>query len=1037
MSYTAEDIERAYIKLRAYVYHDTTDLLLRQQLVEFDTDISKEVAWMIGGRGARYGRKSIFELGPLDLSSKFERIAQGLNNYHKDDDLIDDLIADVKVRYFPKKLKADKHPPNYITNRRIHRKYVVERVTPFIDAPIELHILSVLWILERGYKIDAKLSPACHGNRLLLNNNKDAVVQGSGLFKPYVRQYQTWRDESVKEAEQLLAQGKDVAFLNLDIKDYFNSIRIPAEALRPSVAPRATAAKPLYNLCDVLSRIHQAYTTRLSADGLIEPRNDEEGSSLPIGLLSSYILANQYLSTFDENIRRNVKPDYYGRYVDDILLVIAVQNTEGMSKVYSEHTYTDSFLAFIEQHLSEAIHHDGREGDDGRLLFSGYEGLYCQSSKSLLYFFDHKESHSVIDRLKQDLEDRSSEFRDFPDDQENDRSFKENAYHLEYDGTEGKVRTLKDYKENRYGLTKYLANKIFSGLRKEANLKDEEAQEVVRFFSGQNCLQFHRLWERIFTLLLVNDKAEHYVRFYLHCLDVIDSVKVAESEHSDVEATLKATLVGYLDCAHELSLTLDLGFFERSSKAARQFEFGVNASRRSHFTVMFNGFEATQDDSFWRFRFRKANLMRHHYVVQPLLTYTTQSASGTLKDLTRMHVDFTKYDLNSELLRRSPRQLKYWECCIATYVRAIANGRWPLHLGRRRPDTPAAEFGLSEAFDLFAQGNALHIADYELRDLKTKFYSSHTDTTGELREIHVDSGNKHSNFSLAFVNTEVSLVNMTNSLRKTPNVMAARYKQLAQILKKSRMERKPRAKEDRCANVLLLPEFFIPLGLLSSITRHAVKNDTLTITGLEHSVVGKYAYNFIVTILPFTTGTTQDAVVVFRLKNHYSHAEGELVKEEHSVVPKAKPACYDLFNWRNLYFAPYYCFELADVGHRALFKSKIDLLVGVEWNRDTPYFSNIVESISRDLHCYVAQVNTSQFGDTRLTQPKETALKNVLQLKGGENDAVLIAELNIAEIREFQRKAYGDTHKKKKFKPLPPDYEHENVRKRIRNEHVL
>jgi len=86
---------------------------------------------------------------------------------------------------------------------------------------------------------------------------------------------------------------------------------------------------------------------------------------------------------------------------------------------------------------------------------------------------------------------------------------------------------------------------------------------------------------------------------------------------------------------------------------------------------------------------------------------------------------------------------------------------------------------------------------------------------------------------------------------------------------------------------------------------------------------------------------------------------------------------------------------LANVWHRSLFKSKLDLLVGVEWNKDTNYFSNIVESCSRDLHCYIAQVNTSQFGDSRITQPVESARLDILRLKGGTNDAILIAEIDL------------------------------------------
>ena len=42
MNFFLEDVEQAYIKLRSYIYHDNTDLYLRQQLVAFETGIEKQ-----------------------------------------------------------------------------------------------------------------------------------------------------------------------------------------------------------------------------------------------------------------------------------------------------------------------------------------------------------------------------------------------------------------------------------------------------------------------------------------------------------------------------------------------------------------------------------------------------------------------------------------------------------------------------------------------------------------------------------------------------------------------------------------------------------------------------------------------------------------------------------------------------------------------------------------------------------------------------------------------------------------------------------
>ena len=69
-----------------------------------------------------------------------------------------------------------------------------------------------------------------------------------------------------------------------------------------------------------------------------------------------------------------------------------------------------------------------------------------------------------------------------------DKSFEASAYHLLYDGSEGKIKTLKDYKENRYGVSIYLTNKIFSSLRQKDKLSKEDAFKILTLFKGLNCI---------------------------------------------------------------------------------------------------------------------------------------------------------------------------------------------------------------------------------------------------------------------------------------------------------------------------------------------------------------------------------------------------------------------------------------------------------------------------------------------------------------------------------------------------------------------
>ena len=65
----------------------------------------------------------------------------------------------------------------------------------------------------------------------------------------------------------------------------------------------------------------------------------DEGLGLPIGNLTSQLFSNVYLNAFDQFMKRDVKCRYYGRYVDDAIIVCADKG-----KLLSMVPYIHSFL---------------------------------------------------------------------------------------------------------------------------------------------------------------------------------------------------------------------------------------------------------------------------------------------------------------------------------------------------------------------------------------------------------------------------------------------------------------------------------------------------------------------------------------------------------------------------------------------------------------------------------------------------------------------------------------------------------------------
>lgn len=1081
MNFTFEDLKQAYIKLKSFIYYDNAEILLRKKLIEFENFDSL------------YDSDNISE---FEIDNKLQFILIELNRYNENPKFFDNIIKNkIKVVFFPKKFKEENQTKKILTNKRVKDNYELERVTAFIDAPIEIHLLSVLWIMKKGVFIDAGLDAGCLGNRLLLNKDKKAIVKGSGLFKPYFKQYQKWRDDSVRVAQELISKDKNVLFLNLDVKDYFHSVRISIDYFSNEETEINLGLKNisslkntnLSNLNSILLKIHVDYTKKISKkysipnsfySEIIDENKNIQKFILPIGLLSSYVIANEYLKDFDKIITEKFKPAYYSRYVDDILIVISDPNPlsfesekhkgfkfdfekyeldlKNRNEILYDVGFKEEDLDDVEKYvlynfypLFALVNYPYQKYNvkDGERIFKiiGYESMFCQSDKTMLYYFDSSESDLVIDKLKKELDEKTSEFRDMPSDDEGFVDFESNAYHLSYDGHEGKIRTLKDYKENRYGLTVYLTNRIFIALRKEEIISEKEKDQVLKFFMGENCLTFYRLWERIFTLFLVNNQAIAYTEFYCHCVEQIekmipspkknllgefDNVGKTKVKYSNVQDSLRS----YLNCAHELVLSLNPNFIENVKLAQRHLEFKTN---QMLYPLDFN--------DIWIKGYRKSNMMRHQYIITPLLNYTRDSKLD-IDNLTGFTLTDYDFKLDENLLKNSPRPVKFWECCIAILYSKLSrfkfekletniDGNHYTYLFDSYFLGNIENTYLDEAFEIYLEANINHRNGYENdEDLKKYFFNHRNRLKNErklpfLKEIKVTSAeNKFSNKPLiSFANTKVETSNILDSLDGNPNLTAKRYQKLALILKKARKEK---------SEIVIFPESFVPIDLLSTLARYSQKNQSLVVTGMEHIVVDKTAFNFVVTILPHEVNGIKDATVVFRLKNNYAPDEVKLILERHLFVPKPLSPRIDVFNWRNIYFSVAYCFEMANITHRSKLKGKIDLLIGIEYNKDTPYFSNIVESTSRDLHCYVAQVNTSHYGDTRLIKPSDSATKDLLRLKGGTNDTILVSEINIELLRNFQRKKFILIGDEKKFKPLPPDYYLEDVLKRIDNNKI-
>ncbi|WP_418571883.1 hypothetical protein [Intestinibacter bartlettii] len=219
------------------------------------------------------------------------------------------------------------------------------------------------------------------------------------------------------------------------------------------------------------------------------------------------------------------------------------------------------------------------------------------------------------------------------------------------------------------------------------------------------------------------------------------------------------------------------------------------------------------------------------------------------------------------------------------------------------------------------------------------------------------------------------------------------------------------AKEEKI-KYLIFPEFYMPALWLNDIGEFAKKSGITIISGLQYITCNKNAYN-IICILASTCGKSffKNIIPFFREKNYYAPDEKlELAALGYNCFNPQETKYY-LLSDQNVSFSTILCFEFTDIASRAIMKGDLDFLCVPQLNRDTNYFSSIVESAARDLHTLVVQANTSIYGDSRITGPYKTDYKDVLKIKGGENELLIVGKLKIKELQEFREKYYVEYEK--------------------------
>lgn len=960
---TIEDIHEAYKKFKSYIYYDNFNLHLRGKLADFETE---------------------------ELDKKLEDLCKNLKQFCKGGaiDVFKSMIEGSTYIVFPKSFKSSDGTRNegdacVLTNKNVS-SFNVSKITILYDAPIELYIISTLWTIRAHEYLN--ISSDSYGYVV------PKYPKSRLLFEPYFNKYQEWRDRGISAAKQQIERGNNVLMITLDIKNFFHSVKVDFVSLKKKL-PKGNV-KILTDIIELICKDHTAKIFGI---------RDEGKPILPIGLPSSGIIANWILSEFDKDIKNSTSPVYYGRYVDDMFLVIT--NVEPDSKNVTDWICNRFF--HDKKVLKKSTDRDGKKFLS--LVSKRCDGLEIQSQKLRLFYFDAHWSLAVLNKFQTTLQENSSAFWFLPNEEDLKNSL-DDTYDLQYEDTINKFRSISSCKVNKYGASVFLAKRLKLAILSPGKFDKELTEDIFRFFNGSSIVSMYSMWEKVFTYFSITHNYKAICRLQTQIGKEIKRVRVAK-EGLACDYKIEKKVIGKRMREH---------LKEHMLKCLMLAKVFVRKNI---------GLKSSQDDiRDGAVKFKRSLMTRHSYLPLPIFALTQKFIEEDM-DISDFNISYLQQcDIYSFIEERNwviPRNIHLHEICSWKIPKLLAET--PFTFYKKGEKDNVENSYLSSCIDYFNKFNGFEGKGLNeiIRFKSHKTYSETIGTSKMLRIyseiIHVETNSAQSTINVGISNVHTSSNDIETAILHTSSLDGKKRMRHIDILNQAEKIR---------TDILLLPEVFVPFDWLCAYADESRRKQRAMVFGLEHFSLNNICYNLAITLLPFEYCGRKEVLIMPRIKNHYSPQEIITIKGNRKEIPVTDYSVYHLFQWRGIQFSVYNCYELTDILHRSIFRSELDILFAIEYNRDVNYFGNISESISRDLHCYYIQANTSYYGDSRVVEPKKSVSQNPVRVKGGDNDVILSYELDISALRKFQSQIYVLQKDDPEFKVTPPDFQHEKVEKR-------
>lgn len=232
--------------------------------------------------------------------------------------------------------------------------------------------------------------------------------------------------------------------------------------------------------------------------------------------------------------------------------------------------------------------------------------------------------------------------------------------------------------------------------------------------------------------------------------------------------------------------------------------------------------------------------------------------------------------------------------------------------------------------------------------------------------------------------------------------------------------------KSRKPQIVLLPEFSLPLDRKGDLARIATKLNIVIIAGKDFIQTGSKVRNEAAIIIPNNWNTVKKSyktrTVLFG-KRFFSNEE-KMYFEKRNVDESPTPYIHliDAGVYGNIGVA--ICADFFDIERFVVYKGKIQHLFIIAYNKDINSFYFLAEAISRLVYCNVVICNTGHYGGSLAFSPyKDSHKRNILKLEGKDMFNTHIITLPVSSLKACQDENDPKILSESEFKSPPPGYQ--------------